>query len=222
MKKLFVFLFILSSIAIAQNKAEQKEYSPYYKHKKSMFESLPNTPGEIIFLGNSITDGCNWTELFSDLRVKNRGISGDVTEGILNRLDEVTESNPAKIFIMIGINDLARNKSKQEILDNCEIIVDQILTDSPETEIYLQSILPVSKKYGRFEKHYSKSDSIVSLNKGLESLAKKKGQIYVDLYLSFIDNENNLKDEFTEDGLHLNGKAYKVWKSLIDKYISKD
>ena len=185
-----------------------------------MFESLPNSNGEIIFLGNSITDGCNWTELFSDLRVKNRGISGDVTEGILNRLDEVTESKPAKIFIMIGINDLARDKSKKEILDKCEIIIDQIVTDSPETEIYLQSILPVNKKYGRFEKHYSKSDSIVSLNKGLENLAIEKGETYVDLYSSFIDNENNLKDDFTEDGLHLNGKAYQMWKSLVDKYIT--
>ena len=219
MKKLFLILFLLSSIAVAQNKTEKKAYSPYYQHKKSMFESLPNSPGEIIFLGNSITDGCNWTELFSDLRVKNRGISGDVTEGILNRLDEVTESSPAKIFIMIGINDLARNKSKKKILDQCEIIVDQIIADSPETEIYLQSILPVNKKYGRFEKHYSKSDSIVSMNNGLENLAKRKGQIYVDLYSSFIDDENNLKDEFTEDGLHLNGKAYQMWKSLVDKYI---
>ena len=221
MKKLIVFLFILSSVAVAQNKTEKKSYSPYYQHKKSMFESLPNSSGEIIFLGNSITDGCNWTELFSDLRVKNRGISGDVTEGILNRLDEVTESNPAKIFIMIGINDLARDKSKKEILDKCEIIVDRIVTDSPETEIYLQSILPVNNKYGRFEKHYSKSDSIVSLNKGLENLANKKGGIYVDLYSAFIDDENNLKDDFTEDGLHLNGKAYQVWKSLVDKYISE-
>ena len=206
-------------MAVAQTKTAKKEYSPYYQHKKSMFESLPNSPSEIIFLGNSITDGCNWTELFSDLRVKNRGISGDITEGILNRLDEVTESNPAKIFIMIGINDLARNKSKKEILDNCEIIVDQIISDSPETEIYLQSILPVNKNYERFKSHYSKSDSIVSMNKGLESLAERKGGIYVDLYSSFIDDENNLKDEFTEDGLHLNGKAYGVWKSLIEKYI---
>lgn len=222
MKNLLLVLFILSSIAVAQNKIVKKEYSPYYQHKKSMFESLPNSSGEIIFLGNSITDGCNWTELFSDLRVKNRGISGDITEGILNRLDEVTESKPAKIFIMIGINDLARNKSKREILDKCEIIVDRIITDSPETEIYLQSILPVNKKYGRFEKHYSKSDSIASLNQGLEKLAKKKEQIYVDLYSSFIDDEKNLKAEFTEDGLHLNGKAYGVWKSLIDKYVSKN
>ena len=221
MKKLLILIFILSGIISAQNKTAETKYSPYYLHKKSMFDSLPNTSGEIIFLGNSITDGCNWTELFSDLRVKNRGISGDVTEGIINRLNEVTESNPSKIFIMIGINDLARGKSKKEILDNYEIIVDGIIEASPKTEIYIESILPVNNSYGRFKKHYSKADSIVSLNKELENLAVKKGQTYVDLFTPFINNEGKLKDEFTEDGLHLNGDAYQLWKSLVEKYVYK-
>ena len=216
MKKLLILIFILAGIISAQSKTK---YSPYYLHSKSMFESLPNTPDEIIFLGNSITDGCNWTELFSDLRVKNRGISGDVTEGILNRLDEVTESNPAKIFIMIGINDLARGMSKKEIFDNYEIIVDRIIEASPMTEIYIESILPVNDSYGRFKKHYSKADSIVSLNNDLEKLAKEKGQTYVDLFTPFSNSEGKLKDEFTEDGLHLNGKAYQLWKSLVEKYV---
>jgi len=219
MKKLLLSILILTSIISAQNKTTETKYSPYYLHKKSMFESLPNTPSEIIFLGNSITDGCNWTELFSDLRVKNRGISGDVTEGIINRLDEVAESNPSKIFIMIGINDLARGKSKKEILDNYKIIVDRIIEASPKTQIYIESILPVNDSYSRFKKHYSKADSVVSLNNDLENLAKEKGQTYIDLFSSFINSEGKLKDEFTEDGLHLNGKAYQLWKSLIEKYV---
>jgi len=217
MKKLLILTFNLTGIISAQSKTK---YSPYYLHSKSMFESLPNTSGEIIFLGNSITDGCNWTELFQDLRVKNRGISGDVTEGILNRLDEVTESNPSKVFIMIGINDLARGKSKKEILDNYKIIVDRIIQASPKTEIYIESILPVNEKYGRFKNHYSKADSIVSLNNNLENLAKEKGQTYVDLYSSFVDNNGKLKDEFTEDGLHINGDGYQLWKSLVEKYVN--
>ncbi len=207
---------MLTGIVSAQSKTK---YSPYYLHSKSMFESLPNTADEIIFLGNSITDGCNWTELFSDLRVKNRGISGDVTEGVLNRLDEVTESNPSKVFIMIGINDLARGMAKKEILDNYEIILNRILEASPNTKIYIESILPVNEKYGKFKNHYSKADSIVVLNNNLENLAERKGQTYIDLFSSFIDSEGKLKDEFTEDGLHLNGKAYQLWKSLVEKFV---
>ncbi len=216
MKKLFILIFIIASIITAQS---ESKYSPYYLHSKSMFESLPNTEGEIIFLGNSITDGCNWTELFQDLRVKNRGISGDVTEGILNRLDEVTESHPSKIFIMIGINDLARGISNKEILDNYKMIVNRIIEASPKTEIYIESILPVNDSYGRFKKHYAKADSIVPMNNELKKLAKEKGQTYVDLYSFFVDSEGKLKDEFTEDGLHINGNGYQLWKSLVEKYV---
>ena len=38
--------------------------------------------------------------------VRNRGISGDVTDGVLLRLGELIKYKPTSIFIMIGINDL--------------------------------------------------------------------------------------------------------------------
>ncbi len=74
-----------------------------------MYDHLPDTRNEIVFLGNSITDGAEWYELLGNKRIRNRGISADVTEGILLRLDAITKLKPAKIFIMIGVNDIARN-----------------------------------------------------------------------------------------------------------------
>ncbi len=218
MKKILfsIFLLLLSSQIFAQT---ENKYSPYYLHKKSQFEMLPNTPNEIIFLGNSITDGGNWSELFADLRIKNRGISGDVTEGILNRLDEVTESNPAKIFIMIGINDLSRGKNTDEILENYELVVDRIESTSPQTQIFIESVLPVNDNFTKFKNHYSKADSVVILNNKLHLLATEKNLIYINLYSSFLDEEGKLNADLTEDGLHLNGKAYMIWKSLIEKYV---
>jgi len=53
--------------------------------------------------------------------VINRGIAGDITFGVLGRLDEVIARKPAKLFIKIGINDISKN-----IPD--EIIVENILT----------------------------------------------------------------------------------------------
>lgn len=220
MNKLFSLLIILglSSQILAQN---SNQYSPYYLHKKSQFESLPNSSDEIIFLGNSITDGGNWTELFGDLRIKNRGISGDITDGILNRLDEVTESNPLKIFIMIGINDLSKGKTTQEILNNYEIILDSIISSSPSTEIFVESVLPVNNNFTQFKKHYARADSVLILNKKLEKLAANKNQTYIDLYSSFLDDEGKLNSNLTEDGLHLNGKAYLLWKSLVEDYVKE-
>ena len=133
---IFVLLSIILNVNIAaqDSQVDKPKFKRHYYLKKSVFEVLPNNDDEIIFLGNSITAGGIWTELFQDLRIKNRGISGDVTDGILFRLDEVTESNPGKIFIMIVVNDLSKGKSKTYILNNYQKIIDEILNDSPETK----------------------------------------------------------------------------------------
>ena len=127
MKKTSIILFILFSIIASygqEKKSNEHKFSPFYYHKVSHFRTLPNTKGEIIFLGNSITDYCEWSELFQNSKIKNRGISGDVTDGVLERLDEVTESKPSKIFLMIGINDLSRGKSEEYIFNNQELLGD--------------------------------------------------------------------------------------------------
>ncbi|HTH30207.1 MAG TPA: GDSL-type esterase/lipase family protein, partial [Lacibacter sp.] len=86
-------------------------FSTYYHQRVTFFKSMPQTKDEIIFLGNSITDGAEWAQLFNDVRMKNQGISGDVTAGVLHRLPVVTNRKPAKIFLLIGTNDLARGIS---------------------------------------------------------------------------------------------------------------
>jgi len=78
-----------------------------YKLKVGQFRSYPNSKKDIIFLGNSITAGAEWSELLQNQHARNRGISGDITFGVLERLDEVTEGKPAKVFILIGINDIS-------------------------------------------------------------------------------------------------------------------
>ena len=124
---------------------------------------MPDTKNEIIFLGNSITEGGDWKGLFPDINAVNRGISGDVTDGIMNRLDEVTSSQPKKIFLMIGTNDLARGRSVQYVSDHCRKIIENILRKSPNTELYIQSVLPTNPNIGgKFPGHKSKKNEILS------------------------------------------------------------
>ncbi len=120
----------------------------YYYHKKEHFELLPNTPNSILFLGDSITDNAEWVELFgNNPRVKNRGIGGDDTDGVLGRLKEVTESQPNKIFIMIGTNDLAYGKSKEYVLKIYREILERIKSDSPTLKYSYKVCCPVMKLY---------------------------------------------------------------------------
>ncbi len=194
----------------------------YYEQKRTLFERLPNTRNEIIFLGNSITDTAEWAELLGDKRVKNRGISGDNSFGVLARLDEVTASRPRKVFIMIGINDLARNIPDSLIVRNYRRIVAQLRSDSPRTRIYLQSVLPTNDSFPQFSRHQHKEVHIRVLNDSLRALAAQSGQVFVDLHPYLIDAAGKLDRRFTNDGLHLNGAGYDRWiKALREKKYSK-
>src|SRR5690606_18724659 len=93
-------------------------FSTYYQQRISHFRTLPIKHGEVIFLGNSISDGAEWSELFNSSNVINRGISGDKTSGILNRIDEIVRRKPSKVFLLIGTNDLEHKVSIKEILNN--------------------------------------------------------------------------------------------------------
>lgn len=88
---------------------------------------MPNDTSEIIFLGDSIIDFCNWHELFGKYNIKNRGISGDIINGVIDRLEEIVETKPKKIFLMIGTNDLGKKISVDNILSEYQKLVNLIL-----------------------------------------------------------------------------------------------
>ena len=102
----FLILFLLHFKGTVQGQGLEN-FCTYYEQRYSHFITLPDRPKSVIFLGDSITDSAEWSELFGDLHVLNRGISGDNTAGVLNRFGEIIQRKPAEVFLMIGIDDLA-------------------------------------------------------------------------------------------------------------------
>lgn len=216
-----VLTLLLADLSKAQCSEEETDLSPYYYRKASLFDKLENDPNEIIFLGDSITDGGSWVEMFNNDAIKNRGISGDITQGVWCRIDEVIESKPKKIFIMIGINDLARDIPVDEILANYDKILEKIDRESPDTKLYIQSLLPVNPDFDMFENHMEARDEIPKVNKGLEELSDQYDAVFINLYPEFATEEDKLNPEFTNDGLHLTGEGYMAWQPLIEEYVSE-
>ncbi|HLO37212.1 MAG TPA: family 20 glycosylhydrolase, partial [Lacibacter sp.] len=194
-------------------------FSTYYHQRVTFFESMPQTKDEIIFLGNSITDGAEWTQLFNDLRMKNQGISGDVTAGVLHRLDVVTNRKPAKIFLLIGTNDLARGLTVDSVVKNMLLLADYVKQQSPKTKLYVQSVLPVNDVYGKFAGHTKNGEKIKAANEFLKSNATAHNYQYIDLHSAFVDENGKLKKELSNDGLHLMGNAYLLWKHIIYPHV---
>lgn len=221
MKKKLIFLMAILAFASSIH-AQERKYSTFYYQRATLFEELPVTSSDIIFLGNSITNGGEWAELFDNPHVKNRGISGDVCMGVYDRLDAILKGSPAKIFLLIGINDVDRGASADTIVERIGMIVDKIRKDSPSTKIYLQSVLPVSDHYNMFNGHTSRWEVVPEINKGLVRLAADRGVKYIDLYSHFIDNTTGkMNIEYTNDGLHLLGKGYKKWVGIVKPYVDE-
>jgi lysophospholipase L1-like esterase len=186
-----------------------------YKHRLAFFKQMPDTRKEIIFLGNSLTEAGEWQELTGNPRVKNRGISGDVTYGIIARLDEVLSSNPAKVFILTGTNDLKRGIPIASITATFERMLSIIKTQSPKTKIYLQSVFPVNEAMTGESYKKITNEVVVLLNEKLKLMAPKYGSVYVDLHHLLTDSNGQLKKEYTLDGIHLWPDAYKVWVDYL-------
>lgn len=206
-----------SSAASSNSSKPKLSYPAYYFARKSIYESLPDEENEIILLGDSITDDGPWSELFKDLKIKNRGLPGDRTDGVLYRLSEVLSSSPQKIFLLIGYNDLSEGIKIDAIVSNYEKIIQTIKTRSPGTQIYIQSVLPVNYNFyqGRV-----KNRDVIQLNRQIKKLSEKFDTFYLDLYSIFCDADQQLHTEFSgKDGLHLNGKAYLKWRSILESFV---
>ena len=185
-----------------------------YEHRSDYFRRLPNGNQEIIFLGDSIIEGGEWGELFANPNVKNRGINGDGIEGVMKRLEEVVSSKPKKIFLMIGLNSLI-NHRPPKIGELHRELVQRILKESPETTLYLQSILPINELV---RKTMVDNKDVIAINNSIQNTASEFGLEYIDLHSIFKDENGRLKSEYTSDGIHLNGAAYLHWKNaIIDK-----
>ncbi|MEH6306641.1 GDSL-type esterase/lipase family protein [Olivibacter sp. CPCC 100613] len=213
---LIVFLLFISFIESQAQQSWDSTYRPaVYPLLVDQFKSFPKSSTDIVFLGNSITAGTDWNELLQLPQARNRGISGDITFGVLERLDDVITGKPKKIFILIGINDISRNIPDEIILHNYKTIVERIQKGSPKTKIYFQTLLPVNSTFDKFKNHYGKDEHILSVNEGIRKLTKEKGIQLIDLYPHFLDGDNRLKTALTHDGLHLRIEGYQLWAKIL-------
>lgn len=201
----------------------------HYKQRIKDFKNEPLEFGGIIFIGNSITEkGRNWTEKFNIPYIQNRGISGDLTDGVLKRLNEIVYFTPKAVFILIGVNDLfnmhhdeAGGRFKYDkIVPSTDYIGKNILKiskrihqKSPETKIYVRTVLPTRRAYLK--------EDILALNVIIKNNESKGYYKVVDLYCQFVDEYGNLIKGLTVDGVHLNDKGYEKWVTIEKPIIEK-
>ena len=211
-----VLVFVSAGVSFAATSADIIS-SPFYKVRASIFEAMPDPEGEIIFLGDSLTDYVKFDELFPDLRINNRGIAGDTTVGVLNRLDTVVSAKPAKLFILIGTNDIVFGATPDGIASNIRKIISRVKTASPDTRIYLQTLLPVNHAFGDSRRPKA---AILAVNELISEIADDTGVTLINSYKYFAENDE-LPGRYTFDGIHLNGAGILHWMELLAPFIKE-
>ena len=193
----------------------------YYKRFLQFMDEPAIGNKDIVMLGNSLTEnGGDWAASLGNKNVRNRGIIGDEVMGVYDRLHQILPGHPAKLFLLIGVNDVSHDLTTDTIVGMIRVTVERIQKESPDTKLYLQSLLPINESFGRYKRLAGKTNMIPEINKQLEELAKEKGLTYINLFPLFTEKGSNvLRAELTTDGLHLKEEGYKIWVKAIRKKI---
>jgi lysophospholipase L1-like esterase len=219
-----VFLFVRGNFwdktkNFLQEKRDIKNTHTYdmnrlYVVKKNMHMSYEEK-ARIVLFGDSHTEFAEWHELLGSSSIVNRGIAGDITEGMLKRIDSVLKVKPEICFFMGGINDFIYRVSYSKTIDS----IIQIIRVLKENEIrpVIQSVLYIGKSYPESDTINLKVEQI---NKDLRRISEEEEVFFLDINSS-LSFEGYLKNEFTYDGLHLNPNGYKVWAKVLSKILNE-
>ena len=225
------FLYPNSDIIIKHQLDWQKTF---YFNRINEFKNDPIGLNKIVFLGNSIIYGMrNYESVFDVKNIVNRGISGDYTEGILSRLNEIIYYKPIAVFLLIGLNDffddntLRTERTPENIGKNIIRIANTIKKGSPDSKIYIQTIMPINNKQYLEDKPYveflwpqynpSINEQVIQLNNFIKQNSNFE---IIDLYPSFVNSSGSMKRNLSRDGVHLNENGYKIWIKQLMPYIN--
>lgn len=212
-------------------KMEQKQKADIY-----MILNQTAVKGQILFTGSSLMEQFPINELMMTLHmdqiVYNRGIGGFTTDDMLENMDvQLFGTEPAKIFINIGTNDISDisvsfEKALAHTLENYEAILTQIQTRLPDTDVYLMAYYPVNETDKVPDGDWGKSlfinrnnQNIPIANAAVEQLARKFGYHYINVNSGLTDERGMLKKEYTVEGVHMYANGYHVVLENMKQYL---
>lgn len=190
----------------------------YYFAKRAQHELVAVQPQNSVMLGNSLTERGDWAEYLQDSLILNRGIGGDCMAGMAARLGAIVAGKPRAIFLMAGVNDLIFSKITPEaLLEQYERLLDAIRTASPQTTVFVQSLLPLDEAQN--EAYFAgKNTRIEAFNALLREMARRRRLGYIDIR-SRMERDGKMPAEYTVDGIHLNAAGYAVWADALRPYL---
>lgn len=207
----YCFGFLIPQLKEAELKSE---IETYYAHKVESFgkenKTYEDYEIDVAFLGDSLTEGYDLNKYYPLYKTANRGIGGDTTYGLENRLQvSAYDLKPKTIVLLIGANNM------DTMLENYESILSGINEKLPQTDVVLVSLTPMGGDWAH------KNQLAKENNEKLLMLAQKYEYTYVDVFSKLLDRSTGqINAEYTTDGVHLTEKGYEVFTKILEPVIA--
>lgn len=211
---------VLYFAVIKPKKIEEQELqaavAEYRENKYSLYseenERYADYEVDVAFLGDSLTDGYDVVRYYPQFKVSNRGIGGDTTFDLEERLKvSVYDLVPKAVVMLIGANNLST------MFDNYEDILKGLKDNLPNTKIILLSLTNMGQEWG-------KGNELAAYNNvKIKKLAEKYGFAFVDVYSPLMNlKTGEIYPEYTTDGGHLTEKGYEVLTEQITPVLEAE
>jgi lysophospholipase L1-like esterase len=178
----------------------------------------PPPRGGVVFTGSSSID--MWRTLhadFPELPIVNRGIGGtwlaDVTE-FAPQL--VYPLRPHVIVLYAGENDLASDRTVDQVVAAFQAVLAQIRQNAPDVRLVFLSLKPSPRREALLAK-------MKEANRRLAQLCAQDPLCrFVDVFTPMLNARGVARAElFLADRLHMNAEGYKLWTQLLRPILNE-
>ena len=155
-----------------------------------------------------------WNEVTGCGSLVNLGRGAETTAQLSERLASITNLRPRSTFLLIGINDINEGMAAQQVADNYRRIVASLVRSG--TQLYIIATLPVGKI------RVPLNAEIATLDKAIVDIARTHDLIVIDPRQELVDEDGSLREDFTTDGIHLNGAGYRILRDAVAPHVTKE
>lgn len=162
-----------------------------------------------IITGDSHIESGNWYDLLGGAyAVRNCGLGGAKIHTVISLVSAISDAHPRTVILMCGINDLSGGATPDACLKDYEQLILAVKERLSPGKIIVMSVMPVSQSLvdGNARKL---NETVYAFDEMLSQLCKRSGVVFVDVNGAVSDSNRGLREDFTTDGLHLNGNGYK-------------
>jgi len=178
-----------------------------------LFKPLNLDTNDIVLAGDSFIANFHLGEMLGNSNIKNRGIQGEFTAGLVDMVPLLTQAKPKQIVILVGINDILNDNKHATIEQNYRKVINQVRTNAPVTKLVFIGPLPMLTKSGFCN---NCNPEIQEVNRKLKRICLENNVAFIDVYDEFLNNQKTeVSQKYVLDGLHINAEGYFKLKKLL-------